>query len=90
MDERLIPKDGVNPYADHPGFTATGCPIRYTVTQRGAYGGVRGGFGCEITGSHCLPGEHCAKRREDAAQQDALSKLLDGARLAHPDKIFPY
>jgi hypothetical protein len=80
MNERLIPEGGKNPYADHPGFTADGCPLRYTVTQRGAYGGVRGGFGCEMTGGHCLPGEHCAKRREDAARQEAFAQSVRWAK----------
>jgi hypothetical protein len=82
MNERLIPVDGVNPYADHPGFTESACPIRYTVTQRGAYGGVKGGFGCEITGGHCLPGEHCERRRADAAEHDRIAALLKEARHA--------
>lgn len=62
--ELQIPKGGVNPYADHPGFDAQGCHLQYTVTRRGVWGGVMGGFGCEVTGGHCLPGEHCANRRE--------------------------
>ncbi len=72
MSERLIPADGVNPYASHPGFDAPSCPLRYTVTQRGPFGGVKGGFGCEMTGGHCLPGEHCDARRSRAEVQDAF------------------
>ena len=77
---QTIPKDGKNPYADHPGFDARECPIRYTVTQTGAYGGIRGGFGCEITGGHCLPGEHCSKRQADAKEQDELKVMFQTAR----------
>jgi len=32
MNIRLIPKDGENPYASHPGFDAQGCHLQYTVT----------------------------------------------------------
>ena len=76
MNELLIPEGGTNPYAEHPGFVANDCPIRYTVTQRGPYGGVKGGFGCEMTGGHCLPGEHCAKLRADACRQCELAALV--------------
>ena len=77
--ERLIPADGHNPYAEHPGFDAQGCGLQYTVTHRGALGGMKGGFGCEMTGGHCLPSEHCAKRREDAARQDTFVAMLNVA-----------
>jgi hypothetical protein len=54
----MVPEDGVNPYADHPGFTATGCPYRITVTPKGPYGSTSGcGFACSMTGGHCLPEE---------------------------------
>lgn len=58
-EERMVPEDGVNPYADHPGFSATTCPDRITITQRGPYGSISGcGFACSRTGGHCLP-ESC-------------------------------
>lgn len=76
MDPLKIPKDGKNPYTDHPGFASQACTLQYTVTRTGSYGGVAGGFGCEMTGGHCLPGEHCAKRREDAARQNAFAQLV--------------
>jgi hypothetical protein len=72
----LIPKDGVNPYADHPGFAAAECPLRCTVTGRAALGGVtRCGFGCEMTGGHCVPGAQCDGYRAQAAEQDRLAQL---------------
>lgn len=80
MDERLIPKGGANPYADHPGFDAQACPLQYTVTQRGAYGGVRGGFGCEMTGGHCLPGGHCEARRQKAREMDEIKAACAAAK----------
>ena len=79
-----IPEGGINPYADHPGFT-TDCRLRITVTQRSAYGGFhRGGFACEITGGHCVPSEHCEKRRADADAQDNLRKLCEEAKTRFP------
>lgn len=72
-----IPKDGVNPYADHPGYEQGACPLRYTVTHRGAYGAIGyAGFGCEMTGGHCLPGEHCEGRRKEADRQDEFRAML--------------
>lgn len=83
MSRRLIPEGGDNPYADHPGFVADACPIRYTVTPRNAWGvQMGGGFGCEITGGHCLPGEHCEARRARAKQQDELAAAIAAARAA--------
>jgi hypothetical protein len=87
--ERIVPKDGGNPYANHPGFVAEGCPIRYTVTPRNSYGvQVGGGFGCHMTGGHCLPGEHCDKRRADAKLQDERAALFEQARQNHPQKVY--
>ena len=64
MNERLIPADGANPYASHPGFDAQGCIAQYTVTPA-LYSSSHHGFGCSATGGHCLPGEHCAARVEN-------------------------
>ena len=78
MNADLIPVGGENPYADHPGFAAASCSLRYTVTQRGAYGQMTGcGFGCEMTGGHCVPGEHCDSRRSKAAADDNLKALIE-------------
>lgn len=60
---RIIPAGGENPYANHPGFDAQGCHLQYTVTPA-YYSTSHHGFGCEMTGGHCLPGEHCDKLRE--------------------------
>jgi hypothetical protein len=77
MDQNTIPKDGVNPYASHPGFDATECPLRYTVSHRSPYGALGYcGFGCEMTGGHCLPGDDCEDKRARAAQQDEIRKLV--------------
>lgn len=81
MSDMTIPKDGVNPYADHPGFTASGCPLRYTVTQRGPWGHIGScGFGCEMTGGHCLPGEQCEGFRAKAAEHDRMKAIFQLAR----------
>ncbi len=66
---------------NHPGHDAAGCPIRASVTQRSPYGvPVGGGYRCEMTGGHCLPGEHCDKRRADAAEQDEREAMFEAAR----------
>lgn len=59
---RIIPIGGENPYANHPGFEASNCRLRYTVTP--AYMSTSShGFGCWAGGDHCLPNEErCAKR----------------------------
>lgn len=81
MSECTIPADGINPYAEHPGFKASSCPLRYTVTQRSAYGAVSTcGFGCEMTGGHCVPSTYCDKRRADAEQQDRMRALFETAK----------
>lgn len=59
---RIIPIDGKNPYADHPGFEAGGCELRYTVTPSTSVSSY--GFGCEATGGHCVPGAYCQSRRD--------------------------
>lgn len=70
-EDRVVPRDGENPYASHPGFDAGDCELRYTVTKKDAWGGFAGGgFGCEYSGGHCLPGEGCAQRRHEAREQD--------------------
>jgi hypothetical protein len=54
---RLLPEGGKNPYANHPGFDAEGCPERHTITRQGPYGFTSSdcGFGCKLTGGHCMP-----------------------------------
>lgn len=61
-DERLIPQGGENPYAKHPGFDAQSCPLQYVVTPSTRMS--HHGFGCDVTGGHCLPGDQCQKLRE--------------------------
>lgn len=52
-------------HARHPGWDADGCHLRYVVTSRGPWGQIdRAGFGCEVTGGHCLPCDRCDKLRE--------------------------
>jgi hypothetical protein len=76
MNVRLIPEDGKNPYASHPGFDAQGCPCQYTVTP--AYRSTsHHGFGCGASGGHCLPGEFCDKRREEHAEWMRFNAAAD-------------
>lgn len=65
MDQtRIIPIDGVNPYSNHPGFDEKNCHLQYTVTQLNPYGSIKSaGFGCEVTGGHCLPRDKCKELR---------------------------
>jgi len=78
MQERMVPQDGVNPYASHPGFDAQGCPLQYTVTQRGPWGDIgHCGFGCRVTGGHCLPGDHCAELRAKNADLFQPNRLAE-------------
>ena len=75
--ERTLPADGVNPYANHPGFVAVDCPLRHTVTQKDSWGNiVRCGFGCLMTGGHCLPDKHCDSRRDREQKQQELERRL--------------
>ena len=75
----LLPKNGVDPYENHPGFVADACPIRMTITRRnGSF--IQGGFSCEVTGGHCLPGEFCDSRRETARHQDEMAVLFAQAQ----------
>ena len=61
-DYRVLPEGARNPYASHPGFDAQGCHLQYTVVPA-LYASSRPGFGCEVTGGHCLPGDQCEARR---------------------------
>lgn len=84
MNINAIPDGGINPYADHPGFT-TDCRLRITVTQRSSFGGFyRGGFSCEMTGGHCVPAAECTARRERADAEDALRALCEESKLRFP------
>lgn len=53
---RIIPADGENPYAHHPGFEAGSCEHRLTVTPAPSGSTSRHGFACLYSGGHCLPG----------------------------------
>lgn len=73
MEKRLIPVDGKNPYANHPGFDAQQCFLQYTVTQVGSYGNLEQcGFGCSATGGHCLPKQECESIRVKERDRDEL------------------
>jgi hypothetical protein len=63
--KRIIPVGGINPYANHPGFEASGCRLRYTVTPARSGSTSSHGFGCWFTGGHCVPGDHCDYRLEN-------------------------
>jgi hypothetical protein len=52
-------------YPNHPGFDARDCPLRRHVTHRRTDGGS-GGYGCDYTGGHCLPGSYCSDRQFEA------------------------
>lgn len=41
-------------YDGHPGFTASWCVERITITARSAR--TMNGYACSLTGGHCLPG----------------------------------
>jgi hypothetical protein len=71
----LIPEEGVNPYAGHPGFTAIECPLRYTVTPALSGSTSMHGFGCYFTAGHCLPSDDCGRRRRVVDRELELDKL---------------
>lgn len=74
--ELTLPRDGANPYAEHPGFTATDCEFRLTVTGKNS-GAISGGFACSASGGHCLPDEgYCQIRKDNVAIQDKLQALI--------------
>lgn len=74
-----------NPYAQHPGFVAPSCPIRYTVTPRDAWGNIHGaGFGCHYTGGHCLPDAQCASKVQKLTDEGFLAVLAaDTQEISH-------
>lgn len=81
MDEMTLPKDGANPYANHPGFTAHDCDLRYTVTQRNPWGVIGNcGFGCQISGAHCLPNGECEGRKARYKERQEFMSHLDSLR----------
>ena len=47
----------------HPGFVASECPHRISVTRCEQTG--FGGYSCGITGGHCLPGARCDGLRKE-------------------------
>lgn len=76
MNARLIPEGGENPYADHPGFEAQGCALQYTVTPSRMGSTSSHGFGCGMTGGHCVPDQQCDARRSRCAERDRLQELF--------------
>ena len=44
----------MNDFENHPGFTASSCPARITVTPASNIM-ASCGYSCKITGGHCLP-----------------------------------
>lgn len=65
MNERLIPVNGTNPYANHPGFSASNCHLRITVTPCPSGSTSSHGFSCYVTGGHCKPSKDCDELRHD-------------------------
>lgn len=55
-------------HSNHPGHDAR-CELR---TQINAHprGSSSNGYGCNVTGGHCVPGEYCENRRTEAHNQD--------------------
>jgi hypothetical protein len=62
-------------HANHPGHNVS-CELR---TQVNAHfqGTSSNGYGCDMTGGHCVPSEHCDNRRNEARQQDAMRADTD-------------
>jgi len=83
-----IPEGGTNPYANHPGFTAVGCPCQLTITQRNPYGAVTsGGFSCSETGGHCLPEvNQCMARVQAYTDRIEFLKRFDNALRMSPEE----
>lgn len=52
----------------HPGRDAGDCPLRIIASGRRSDGGS-GGYACDFTGGHCLPGEQCAERVRIAEEE---------------------
>lgn len=63
----IIPGGGVNLYAGHPGFPATDCALRRTVTPAASGSSSSYGFGCYFNSGHCLPSFDCERRRQVVA-----------------------
>lgn len=60
----------------HPGHEVE-CHLKYKVTGRGPWGHTAHcGYGCEMTGGHCVPGPHCDARSCKAKQQDEFRALI--------------
>lgn len=56
---------------NHPSCD-TVCEVQYSVKPR-PNSSTMAGFGCGMTGSHCIPSDNCVKfRREHAKQQEML------------------
>lgn len=77
IESRLVPEDGVNVYASHPGFDAEGCPGRITINA--ATNVTRSGFACTHTGGHCIPNSNklCFKQIEESGPM-VMIQLPDG------------
>jgi len=44
----------MNDFSNHPGFIASACPARITVTPA-SYSTASHSYSCKVTGGHCLP-----------------------------------
>jgi hypothetical protein len=77
IKSRLIPEDGVNIYAYHPGFDADECINRITINA--ATRVTSSGFACSITGGHCIPNSNSKCFAPDKPEFDiVMVKLPDG------------
>jgi len=65
----------INP--NHPSF-GTSCPVQYSVSPKPTAWSMAG-FGCGLTGNHCIPDEHCASKRERHAKIQADKAMIEQA-----------
>jgi hypothetical protein len=71
-------------HRNHPGYDATNCHLRFTVTQQNPYGVVTGAeFGCEFTCGHCFPSDGCETRRKQMPES-----LMKGHRMATDRELY--
>lgn len=61
---------------NHPGASATECPLRIPVSDNRT-DGARGGYACYGTGGHCLPSSACAQLRDEVARDPKHSDIFD-------------
>ena len=63
-------------FPTHPGYEAGDCFLRRTVTGKRS-DGCAGGYGCNATGGHCVPGEKCEQWRAEEHERLAFKSLIE-------------